>query len=279
MPALTISAVDNTTDQITITAHGLNTGDGPAAIFAASASGVLPAPLAAVTDYWIIKVDANTIKLATSAANANGNVPINITTNGTLPLSLLVGLPYRRARTYTAGSQVFSADLDSMQDDLIALWNLLSGQAQSIWSQVNLAVPLKHGLRTLVLPVSIGTTPQNGQNFTNLAAGSVVGSGGPLLWVMPIPLDVGKRILAVRARIVDSTGPTTIRMALKNTAGTVVATVTSLGNGTQQDLALNGLTATVADDHVHGYYLNFDSTAGTLVTSILDVAVDYDAPA
>lgn len=46
-------------------------------------TGTLPAPLAVSTDYWVIKVNATTIKLASSLTDAYNGVAINITTAGT----------------------------------------------------------------------------------------------------------------------------------------------------------------------------------------------------
>src|SRR5688572_15042516 len=51
---LTISAVSG--NNLTITAHGLLTGDGPIQLVGDD----LPAPLAEETNYWVIKIDANT---------------------------------------------------------------------------------------------------------------------------------------------------------------------------------------------------------------------------
>lgn len=48
----------------------------------ATTTGTLPAPLALLTDYFIIPVDADTIQLATSLANAEAGIPINITNQG-----------------------------------------------------------------------------------------------------------------------------------------------------------------------------------------------------
>ncbi len=62
-------------DTITLTAHGLVTGQNISFL----TTGVLPAPLAITTDYFVIVVDANTIKLATSYANALIGTAINIT--------------------------------------------------------------------------------------------------------------------------------------------------------------------------------------------------------
>lgn len=69
------------TDQLTKVAHALETGDGP--INVSNSGGALPAPLAAATPYYVIKVDADNIKLATSVANAYAGTAIDLTTNGT----------------------------------------------------------------------------------------------------------------------------------------------------------------------------------------------------
>ena len=50
---------------VTKTAHGLSTG----ATFRASTTGALPTGLAAATDYFVTKIDADTFKLSTSMAN------------------------------------------------------------------------------------------------------------------------------------------------------------------------------------------------------------------
>ncbi len=68
-------------DLITKTAHGLLTGDGP--IRVANAGGGLPGALVAATDYWVIRNNANTFKLATSLNNALAGVAINISSDGT----------------------------------------------------------------------------------------------------------------------------------------------------------------------------------------------------
>jgi hypothetical protein len=65
------------TDVITKASHGMETGDGP--VRTSNAGGALPAGLAAATDYYFIKVSANTFKLATSRANALAGTAINIT--------------------------------------------------------------------------------------------------------------------------------------------------------------------------------------------------------
>lgn len=64
-------------DTITITAHGFVTG-----LKAALSGTNLPGGLSA-TNYWIVVVDANTIKLATSYANAVAGTVVDITSAGT----------------------------------------------------------------------------------------------------------------------------------------------------------------------------------------------------
>lgn len=78
---------NSSNEQCTATAHGLNTGDGPVRV--SNSGGALPAGLAAVTDYFVIKVDANTFSFATSLANALAGTAIDLTTNGTGTQTLL----------------------------------------------------------------------------------------------------------------------------------------------------------------------------------------------
>lgn len=65
------------TNTITITAHGFFTG-----LKVALTGTNLPTGLSA-TNYWVIVVNANTIKLATSLGNANNGVAVTISGAGT----------------------------------------------------------------------------------------------------------------------------------------------------------------------------------------------------
>ncbi len=67
----------NGSDTVNSTAHGLFTGDGPIQL-----TGLLPDTLAAATNYWVIKLTADTFKLATSLANAMAGTPIAFGTDG-----------------------------------------------------------------------------------------------------------------------------------------------------------------------------------------------------
>jgi hypothetical protein len=75
------SAVNVTDDTLTLSAHGYTTGlKGQVSI---SGGGTLPTGLSASTDYFVIVVDANTVKLATSLANALAGTAIDIEDQGT----------------------------------------------------------------------------------------------------------------------------------------------------------------------------------------------------
>lgn len=104
--ALTVSLVDPVAHALTIAAHQLVTGDGPIRF---TTTGVLPGNIAPNTDYWIVVVDPNTIRLASTFDGTGGNDPdhenpittINIASagSGTLHLSAT-------AATVRAGKEI-----------------------------------------------------------------------------------------------------------------------------------------------------------------------------
>lgn len=69
------------TDELNHTAHGYNTGDGP--IQFTNSGGGLPAGISALTDYYVVKFDADNFQIATSLANALAGTIVDITTAGT----------------------------------------------------------------------------------------------------------------------------------------------------------------------------------------------------
>lgn len=72
---------DAATNELHHVAHGWNTGDGP--IQFTNSGGAVPAGINLLTDYWVIKVDADNIKIATSLALALVGTEVDLTTNGT----------------------------------------------------------------------------------------------------------------------------------------------------------------------------------------------------
>jgi hypothetical protein len=73
-----ISSVNVTSNVITISDHGLTTG----LKGRLTTTGTLPAGLALSTDYYVIVVNANSIKLAASYENALADTAIDITDQG-----------------------------------------------------------------------------------------------------------------------------------------------------------------------------------------------------
>lgn len=71
----------NATEVFTSVAHGFKNADGPFQV--SNSGGALPSGLAAVTDYYIIAIDADTFKLATTRANALAGTNLLISTDGT----------------------------------------------------------------------------------------------------------------------------------------------------------------------------------------------------
>lgn len=75
----TIQGVDAVADTMTMASHGYELGDGAVRFTA----GTPPGGLSLGVDYWVIPVDANTFKLASSLANAYAGTAIDLTSTTT----------------------------------------------------------------------------------------------------------------------------------------------------------------------------------------------------
>lgn len=73
-------AVNTGTNAIAATAHGMTTGTGP--VLVTNTGGALPTGLLHVDSYWIIAVDANHYKFASSLANAMAGTPVTLSATG-----------------------------------------------------------------------------------------------------------------------------------------------------------------------------------------------------
>lgn len=83
--------VDKGEDTITITDHEYATGDGPLRL--SNSGGGLPTGLAADTDYWVVVVDEDTIKLAASPSDALRIAQLGTnsqTTSDAIPVNILL---------------------------------------------------------------------------------------------------------------------------------------------------------------------------------------------
>lgn len=283
----TISAVNAGTDTLTATAHGLLTAG---RFHVRNVGGALPTGLTAGTDYFAIRVDADNIKVATSSANAIAGTPVvDITGAGSGTNTIEYGLPYCIPDALAAvGGQIKVASANETWAALVAIYNLLVGVTQSIWTSITLAVSvtlasnqnitlqgtglLKHGTRTLQIPV--------------LAPGAAASSDFSLttgnVFQAIIPLANGQRITAVRAHIRDSaTGPTkvVVQLASANVGAafsTISTSAASAGNGNVQTITVSGLTTTVTTGIVYAAQVAFNT--GTATCHVYGIEVDYDQP-
>jgi hypothetical protein len=95
--AVTAEADD---EKFTLASHGFETGDGPVRISAAA----LPTGVSATTEYYVIRIDANTFYLATSRANALAGTNITYTTDGTTVVLNYVTGTKSLSGTFTAAN-------------------------------------------------------------------------------------------------------------------------------------------------------------------------------
>lgn len=280
MPVLSFTA-DATTDQLTATAHGLLTGDGPMLVMAAA----FPGGLAIDVPYWAIRVDADHIKLATSNSNAVAGTEINITSNGTGPMTLRVGLPDIEDLTYVGGSQISSKNLMNMQRIIVAAYRLLTGQVQSIWDGIVLAANqhvtvsgtgrFKHGADQLIVPASAANAPTG--------SGAVLAVGS-FLWTcaandkvaFPIVLAPGKRITSVDVWYQRGSGTLNFdlkRATLSTGAVTLIANASVSTGTTLTSVTLGSLNHTVLG--TDQYILEFTAGGADTVRGLI---VNFDAP-
>lgn len=129
------------TDICTAVAHGYYTG----LKVAATTDTTLPSPLTA-TNYYVIRIDADTFKLATSAANALAGTAINITDTGTgihtLTPAALAGASYKLqasmddtnffdlsvTNNVTTTAQFIHEKVDPMFNYVRVVWTMTAGQ-------------------------------------------------------------------------------------------------------------------------------------------------------
>lgn len=93
---MAIDGVDVATNQIAVAQHPFRDGDGPIQLGGTS----LPAGLATLVDYWVIRDSASQMRLASSFLNAMAHTAIDITSTGAGPLTII-----STARTRRAGSE------------------------------------------------------------------------------------------------------------------------------------------------------------------------------
>ncbi len=145
----TTASVNTTTNAITITAHGFLTGLG---VVPTATAGTLPAPLVSGTTYYVIKVDADTIKLATSVVNALAGTAVDLTTVGvTGPFVLTVETANVDVILQQSIDGTNWFDLDT--ENVVAATNILFGVTNPTGRYLRLYVDITTGQITITSSV------------------------------------------------------------------------------------------------------------------------------
>lgn len=262
MPAITITAINTTTEVFTATAHGLTTGD---RFRLRNVGGALPAAtpaLAAVTDYFAIRVDADNIKVSDTNAHALANTGIvNLTGSLTGTTTIEYGLPFCVPTALAvANTQIKSANDTGAWNALVAIYDLLTGQAQAIWTGITLPVnqhvtvsgtgAFKHG------DIIENTSALNGVVQAGAWASGIGGSNevfmistGASTLLVPLPLKVGDRIKSVSFNVFGDGAAdvtTTVIFTTAAMSGTSIGTTTT----TNQAASWSTVTIDVTDTTV-----------------------------
>lgn len=135
--------LDPTANTITISTHGYVTGLGGEL----STDDTLPSPFVAATEYYVIVVDANTIKLASSLVNAEDGVAIDITDYGN--------------GTQTLTPDTFSIQITFQSSNDKEDWSNIGSTfpfTSSDNTLVDLGVPNFHYIRAHIVPISGDST-------------------------------------------------------------------------------------------------------------------------
>jgi hypothetical protein len=106
---ITAANVNITTEEITVPNHKYSTG------FKVLLTGTLPSPLAISTVYFVISINANTIKLATTLDNALSGTAINLTTTGGNATIVQWEDPDQTTRTLHGGGLMGSLQQDEFK--------------------------------------------------------------------------------------------------------------------------------------------------------------------
>lgn len=310
MPAFTVTAVDTTANTLTATGVAavgqpdgtvLLTGD---RLRLRNVGGALPAAtpaLVGATDYWAVRVSDDAIKLSDSNAHAlAGTNIVDLTGSGSGTTTIEFGLPYSLpTATAAAGTQIKSVNDRAAWASLVALYDLFTGQTQSLWSTIVVAVTVtfgalvtfaagaaaaanqdfavsgtgkyKHGTRTLNIPLSpqfAGGTP----------AGLAVAVGSSQ-WI-GVDLPGGITVTALKVKLQDASG-TTLQanlMAGDPNAGfsLVFAGPTSAGTGSVQSLTGTNSSTPVQLTTTDTYYVKTSVLTGVGSGTLLSVAIEHD---
>lgn len=158
------------TDTVNVTAHGLQTGDGPVRL---TTTGALPSGLAVATDYWVIRAGADTLQLATTFLNARNLVPLAFGTGETGTHALVDTSSTRRA-----GAEI-SHNVQGARELVLSL-QCFDGGATGAGSPMGLLEKVKTAHKLPSVHAGLRTAGVGVARFGNVA--SVDGSVGSALF-------------------------------------------------------------------------------------------------
>jgi hypothetical protein len=257
-----VYTADSTTNQISKIGHNLQTGDGP--VRTSNVGGTLPGGLSPGTDYYVIEFDTNHFLLAISRTDALSGNFIDILTNGSGTNTLLHQSITEREADAT------------ITKNLTVKGSITSGINQNI--TVSGTGDFKHGTRTKIIGFAsfpFSPTSTTGNYATN---GKTLAANETIQNIASLNLNVGSRILAVRALIGDAIGSAFTLAAFDLSSGgtaTLGTSSASAGNATIQTLTVNGLSTVTVTGHC--YFIRLIAT-GTGTVQVLNAEVDYDRP-
>ncbi len=267
---LTITDVDAGSDILEIVGHGLTTGDGPAVVYAPD--GAIPAGLTPLADVWAIRLDDDHLQLAASSADALAGTEIDLTDAGSGALYLLVGPPYRRPRTFVNGSQLPSRDMNDNFDALKALWNLLTGQSQSLWEVPRM---LPHGLDEYPIPAA-GFVVETGGTASLIDGQWTFGAVSVLAADVRIP--AGRRVENVSLSY-DRGGAGNVTMTLCKRVGGVKTTIATKAFSSGTGATTGTFDAAVDYEIAAGEALYLRVQCDNAANVVESAVVSFDFPA
>jgi hypothetical protein len=180
--ASTAFTADNTTEIFTATGIDLQTGDGPLRV---STTTTLPSGLTAGTDYFAIRLTANTFKLATTFANALAGTNLLIASNGTGTHNI-VSFGATRPSDATVSRNL------AVHGNLTVDGNISGNVVRSSWTETFFPILIS------TVPFDASTQHADGSGTTAGGYTSNAGSDGIAYGYTLIPVAAGDRITAVR---------------------------------------------------------------------------------
>lgn len=170
-----------------------------------------------------------------------------------------MSLPVSRNTTYAASSQVKSADLNDVQDQICTLHSRLNDP------------------RTLVIPYAAGMDGFGSGLDPNFLG--YIQTTAAAVWVMPISLDDGRQITAARVRIRShnvNTIAATLRHAIDGANTTDASATSATGAGASDvTLTLTPGSPVLVQAGIHAHYRIHLIASGTDLR-IYQAEVDYE---